>query len=171
MIVPIAKLPSKILRAPTKDLDLPVKKNTMRMIKDMVDTVRSADGVGLAAPQIGKDLNMALIYLEEMGLPAFPIINPTITKYSKEMTEMEEGCLSMPGVFGMVKRPKKITVEAYNLDGEKFVITDDTFLARVIQHEVDHLHCTLIADRIYKITKGEELLPKFGLNIKDYQQT
>ncbi len=169
MILPIAKLPSKILRTQTEDLDLPVQKNVLRLIKNMVDTVRSADGVGLAAPQISKNFNMALIYLEEAGLPAFPIINPKITKYSKEMTVMEEGCLSIPGVFGMVKRPKKITLEAYNLDGEKFVITDDTFLARVLQHEVDHLHCTLIADKFENITKGAELLPKFGLNSKDYK--
>ena len=67
----------------------------------------------------------------------------------------------MPGVFGMVRRPKKITMEAYNMEGEKFVITDDTFLARVIQHEVDHLQCVLIKDKLEKITKGKELLPKY----------
>lgn len=168
MILPITKLPSKILRTPTEDVTFPLKKSQLRLIRDMVDTVRKADGVGLAAPQTSKSLNMALIYLEEMGLPAFPIINPKITKFSKEMDEMEEGCLSMPGVFGVVRRPKKITFEAYNIDGERFVITDDTFLARVIQHEVDHLQCALIADKFEKISKGEELLPKYGLKKEHY---
>lgn len=166
MILPIAKLPSKILRTPPKDLEFPLKKSTLRLIRNMLDTVRSADGVGLAAPQVSKNLNLALIYLEEAGLPAFPIINPKITHFSKEIVAIEEGCLSMPGVFGMVRRPKKVTVEAFNLEGEKFVITDDTFLARVIQHEVDHLQCTLIADKIENITKGEELLKKYGISQK-----
>ena len=161
MILPIAKLPAHILRTPTETLTFPLKKDDVRLIKNMVDTVRDADGVGLAAPQISKNLSLAIIYLEEAGLPAFPIINPKITHYSKEMEEMEEGCLSMPGVFGMVRRPKKITMEAYNMEGEKFVITDDTFLARVIQHEVDHLQCVLIKDKLEKITKGKELLPKY----------
>lgn len=161
MIIPISKLPAKVLRTKVTDLELPGDKNLVRLIKDMIATCKAADGVGLAAPQIGKNLNLAIIYLEEVGLPAFPIINPVITKYSKEQTEMEEGCLSLPGLFGKVKRPKKITLEAYNLLGEKFTITDDTFLARVLQHEVDHLHNTLIIDKFEEITGGKELLKKF----------
>ena len=74
---------------------------------------------------------------------------------------MEEGCLSTPGLFGKVKRPKKITIEAYNVEGEKFTITDDTFLARVIQHEIDHLKNTLIIDKFEEITTGKELLKKY----------
>jgi peptide deformylase len=162
MILPIAKLPAKVLRKPVTDLTFPLKKDTVRLIKNMLDTVISARGVGLAAPQISKNLNMALIYLDEVDIPPFPIINPKITKYSKETTVMEEGCLSMPGVFGMVRRPKKITMEAYDIDGEKFTITDDTFLARVLQHEIDHLNNTLIYDKLDSITKGEQLLPIYA---------
>lgn len=161
MILPLAKLPAKVLRTPVKDLSFPLSKDNLRLIKNMLDTVRHADGVGLAAPQISQDLNLAIIFLEHVDLPAFPIINPKITKYSKQTTVMEEGCLSMPGVFGEVRRPKKITMEAYNMNGEKFIITDDTFLARVLQHEIDHLNNVLIADKFEKITKGEELLPQF----------
>jgi peptide deformylase len=162
MILPIAKLPAKILRTPVKDLKFPLKKDDVRLIKNMLDTCISARGVGLAAPQVSKDLNMALIYLDEVDIPPFPIINPKITHYSKETTEMEEGCLSMPGVFGVVRRPKKITMEAYDIDGEKFTITDDTFLARVLQHEYDHLNNTLIFDKLESITKGEELIPNYA---------
>lgn len=161
MILPISKLPAKVLRTSVKTVTLPGDKKLLRLIKDMVATCKSADGVGLAAPQIGQSLNLAIIYLEEAGLPAFPIINPIITHTSKEQTEMEEGCLSLPGVFGKVKRSKKITMEGYNLDGEKFVITDDTFLARVLQHEIDHLNKTLIIDKFTEVTGGAELLKQY----------
>jgi peptide deformylase len=132
----------------------------------MLDTVDHANGIGIAAPQVSQNLNMALIYLTEgradaKGIEPFVIINPVITEVSKETTIMEEGCLSMPGVYGEVRRPKKITMEAYDLEGKKFTITDDTFLARVLQHEIDHLHNTLIIDKLGKISQGEELLSKY----------
>mgnify|MGYP003473985814 FL=1 len=162
MILPIAKLPAKILRTPVEDLSFPLKKENVRLIKNMLDTVISAQGVGLACPQVSKNLNMALIYLDEVEIPPFPIINPKITHYSKETGVMEEGCLSMPGVFGNVRRPKKITMEAYDIDGQKFTITDDTFLARVLQHEIDHLNNVLIFDKLETITKGEDILPNYA---------
>lgn len=161
MILPISKLPAQVLRTKVVDTTLPADKKLQRLVKDMITTCKAANGVGLAAPQIGQSLNLAIIYLEEAGLPAFPIINPVIVKTSKEQTEMEEGCLSLPGLFGKVRRPKKITIEAYNLAGEKFTITDDTFLARVIQHELDHLKNTLIIDKFTEITSGQELIPEF----------
>ncbi|HMQ02062.1 MAG TPA: peptide deformylase [Candidatus Doudnabacteria bacterium] len=161
MILPISKLPAKVLRTPTTEVPLPAEKKLFRLVKDMIATCKAADGVGLAAPQIGRNLNLAIIFLEEAGLPAFPIINPVITKTSSEQTELEEGCLSIPGVFGKVKRPKKITVEAYNLEGKKFTLTDDTFLARVLQHEIDHLNRILILDKFTEITTGQELLQKY----------
>ena len=148
MILPIAKLPAKVLRSPVDDIKFPLKKDELRLIRNMLDTVISANGVGLACPQISKSLNMALIYLEDVGVPPFPIINPKITSSSKATEEMDEGCLSLPGVFGKVKRPKKITMEAFDIEGNKFSITDDTFLARVLQHEIDHLDAILFLDRV-----------------------
>ena len=162
MVLSISKLPAKVLRTPVENLEFPLKKDNLKLIKNMLDTVISANGVGLACPQISKSLNMALIYLEEMGVPPFPIINPKIVHHSKETTLMDEGCLSIPGVFGVVKRPKKITMEAQDINGEKFTITDDTFLARVLQHEIDHLNNILIIDKFEKISAGEELLPQFA---------
>lgn len=163
MILPIAKLPARVLRRPVAKLEFPLKKPQLRLIKDMVKTVRAANGVGLAATQVSKSLDLAIIYLVEAGLAGFPIINPVIIESSKEMEEMEEGCLSMPGVFGIVKRPKKITVKAFDLEGKEFTITDDMFLARVLQHEIDHLNNVLIVDKFGKITQGEELLPKYQI--------
>jgi len=161
MTIPIAHLPAQILRKPTKDIVFPLSKDMKRLIKDMLATVKKADGIGLAAPQVSKDLNFAIIYLEEMGVPPFAIFNPKITKASKEQIEIEEGCLSMPGLFGMVSRPKKITIEFQDFEGAKHVITDDGWLARVIQHEVDHLNNVLIIDKFRTITRGEELLKKY----------
>jgi peptide deformylase len=161
MVLPITKLPAQVLRRSVKDIQFPLSKAMRRLLLDMLDTVKAARGVGLAAPQVGQGLNLALIYLEESGLPPFFILNPKILETSKETTVMEEGCLSMPGVFGPVERPKKITVEFYTLDGEKQTLTDDTFLARVIQHECDHLRKTLIKDKLIDITHGKELLKNY----------
>lgn len=162
MVLPIAKLPAKILRTPVEDLDFPLKKNDLRLFQNMLDTVISAQGVGLAAPQISKNLNVAIIYLDDANVPPFMIINPKITHRSKETSLMEEGCLSTPGVYGTVRRPVKITMEAYDIEGKKFSITDDTFLARVLQHEIDHLNNELIFDKFETITKGEELVPNYS---------
>lgn len=161
MILPIAKLPSQVLRRPTEPLDFPLKRDYSRLLKNMLDTVKSAEGVGLAAPQVGQSLKLALIYIPDAGIPPLPIINPVITETSKETIELEEGCLSMPGVFGLVKRPKKITMTGYNQSGKQFTITDDTFLARVIQHEIDHLNNILIIDKFIKINQGQDLLANF----------
>lgn len=162
MNLPIAKLPARVLRRPVKQLSFPLKKSELRLIKEMVKTVRAANGVGLAATQVSHSLDLALIYLEEVaGMAGFPIINPVVVEASEETQEMEEGCLSMPGVFGMVVRPKKITVKAFDPNGKEFTITDDTFLARVLQHEIDHLNNILIIDKFTKVTQGANLIPQY----------
>lgn len=164
MILPITKLPSRVLRSPVKPVSLPAKKQLLRLVQDMLHTCRKADGIGLAGPQVSQSLNLALINLEEHGIPPFIIINPVITHRSKETTTVEEGCLSMPGVFGEVSRPKKITVEFYDLEGKKHSLTDDGWIARVIQHEIDHLQSVLIIDKLKKVTQGKELLKKYETN-------
>jgi peptide deformylase len=161
MILPITKLPVKVLRSPTRHITFPLSKDIRRLIRDMMDTVKKADGIGLAAPQVGRDLNLAVVYLEHAGIPPFVLINPVITSSSKQVAEIEEGCLSMPGVFGMVKRPKKVTVKAQDLEGKEITLTDDGWIARVMQHEIDHLNATLIIDHIETITQGKELLSKY----------
>lgn len=139
-----------ILRAPNQELEFPLPKDTRKLIDDMLLTVRKAPGIGLAAPQVGQNLMLAIINLEEIGIPPFVIINPRIVSKSIKKTLMEEGCLSIPGQFGIVKRPAKIQVEAWNRDGKKIVIKADRLLAKVLQHEIDHLNRTLIADKFVK---------------------
>ncbi len=124
----------------------------------MADTVRNADGIGLAAPQVGQSVEVVVINLEKSGLPLFPLYNPKILKKSFKKAEIEEGCLSVPGVFGLVKRHKKITVEAQNEKGEKLKFADDGWVARVVQHEIDHINGTLIIDHIKKYSQGGEIV-------------
>lgn len=124
----------------------------------MIDTVRAADGIGLAAPQVGKSVKLVVINLEKSGLQLFPLYNARVVKKGFKKVEIEEGCLSLPGIFGLVKRPKKITVEAQNMKGEKITFEDDGWVARVVQHELDHVNGRLIIDLIKKYTQGEEIV-------------
>lgn len=158
MVLPIVKLPAQVLRRPVEDVVFPLNKDVKRLIRDMLETVIKADGIGLAAPQVGRNLNLALVYLEHSGVPVFPIINPTIIKTSSEVVPIEEGCLSLPGLFGNVTRPKSITLEYCDIDGNKKKLSDDGWIARVCQHEIDHLLGTLIIDKLDNITQGKELL-------------
>lgn len=161
MVLPIVKLPGEVLRRPVRDVSFPLTKTVKRLIRDMLDTVIKADGIGLAAPQVGHSLNLALIYLEHSGVPVFPIINPKIVAVSKDFVPIEEGCLSLPGLFGDVKRPKTITVEYQDASGALKRLKDSGWIARVCQHEIDHLLGTLIIDKMDRITHGKELLPLY----------
>jgi len=121
---------------------------------EMIEACRKATGIGLAAPQIGQSIRLCIINLEHMGLPAFVLVNPKITKKSWKKVEMEEGCLSIPGLFGIVKRPVKITVEAQNMNGEINKFEADGMLSRVIQHEVDHLDGILFTSKMSRQTES-----------------
>jgi len=127
----------------------------LKLVRDMIDTCRKANGIGLAAPQIGKSLRLCIINLEHMGLPPFALINPKIVKTSWKKVDMEEGCLSIPGVFGMVKRPAKVTIKATNIEGNETKFQADGILARVIQHELDHLDGILFTSKMSKQTTGD----------------
>lgn len=154
MILKIVKIPDPILEKKTS----PVKEITpeiLKLVKDMMDTCKKANGIGLAAPQIGKSLRICIIDLEHMGLPPFALINPKIVKNSWKKVEMEEGCLSIPGLFGIVKRPAKVTVKATNIEGVDTKFEADGILARVIQHEIDHLDGVLFTSKMLKQTSGQ----------------
>lgn len=124
----------------------------------MYDTVRHANGIGLAAQQIGKDLCLAVINLEHLEIPIFALINPKVTKVSKKTDDMEEGCLSVPGVYGIVERPEKIEFTAIDHAGRTIKGECGGLLAKVIQHEVDHMSGILIIDKIKKYVKGKNLV-------------
>lgn len=158
MILPILTFPNKFLRNPTKPVVFPLSKEIQKLTRDMIDTVRNADGIGLAAPQVGKSVKLIIINLEKGGVPLMALYNPKIVSRSLKKIDIEEGCLSIPNVFGFVKRPKKVTVEAYNAEGKKIKFSDDGWISRVAQHEIDHINGILIIDLIKKYTQGEEIV-------------
>ncbi|MBQ9112853.1 MAG: peptide deformylase [Clostridia bacterium] len=124
----------------------PVDKITPRilmLLDDMVDTMRAADGVGLAAPQVGVLRRVVVIETPDEGL--FELINPKIIAFSGEQ-ESEEGCLSVPGRWGMTKRPMHVTVRALNRRGETVDYTGSGLLAKAFCHEIDHLDGKLYID-------------------------
>ena len=124
----------------------PVEKITPRIVTlldDMIQTMREADGCGLAAPQVGILRRIAVVEVEEGQV--YELINPKIVAYAGEQRE-QEGCLSIPGRWGITKRPKHVTVRAINRHGEEYEVTGSDLLARALCHEIDHLDGKLFID-------------------------
>ena len=123
-------------------------------VLEMRDTMYEKDGIGLAAPQIGKSVQLAVIDPSAEGKNFLVLINPVITFFSEETEDYEEGCLSVPDIRCIVNRPKIISVEAYDENGNTFALKHcDQLTARVIQHEIDHLNGILFIDRTSSIRR------------------
>lgn len=150
----IVKIPAPILSNETRGVDVDVfKKNSLKeLLESMRVTMAEAKGVGLAANQINENLRLFVIdknLAKEHDVPdAF--INAEITEHSAEEDELEEGCLSIPEFYVPIRRSKKIKIKALGPDGEKLKFKAKGFLARVLQHEVDHLNGITIKDRARK---------------------
>jgi peptide deformylase len=145
----IVKNPDKILRLIMKPVKN-INSETLKLAEEMKTIMKTSNGVGLAANQVGVDLRVFVIdenLAKENNVPEV-YINPEITEYSKDLAEMEEGCLSLPQYWKDIKRSKKIKFKATGIDGKKIKIKARGFLARVLQHEVDHLNGLLIKDRL-----------------------
>lgn len=123
-----------------------ITKKTLKLLKDMADSMIATNGVGIAAPQVGVNTQMAHITINKDQV--FPIINPEIL--SKSMTTIvdTEGCLSIPGVWGEVERAKEVTLRFTNLSGKEVTMKFKDFEARIVQHEVDHLNGILFIDHV-----------------------
>lgn len=121
----------------------------------MYDTMIEFDGVGLAAPQIGVDEQIAVVDIgDESG--TIELINPEILKTSGSQTGVE-GCLSFPGLYGEVTRPYYVKVKAQDRKGNTFIIEAEDYLARAIQHEIDHLHGVLFTSKVSKYIDEKDL--------------
>ncbi len=118
-----------------------------QLIADMFDSMHAADGMGLAAPQIGRSIRVAVIEFEGKRTV---YINPVLTALSKEKVLFEEGCLSLPGQFFWIERSEQVTVRYQNENGEDVKTKASGIMAIAIQHEIDHLEGTLIVDRYKK---------------------
>lgn len=131
------------------------------LIDDMVETMRAAPGVGLAAPQVNAPLRVIVVEFgdeEDESVPPklYTVVNPEIVRSSREMVVGTEGCLSIPGFIGDVDRMKSITVKGQNRRGQPVRIKAEGWLARIFQHEIDHLDGILFTDRALRVWKPEE---------------
>jgi peptide deformylase len=120
----------------------------VRLTEDMIETMYAAPGVGLAAPQVGIQKRIFVYDLGD-GEGAKVVINPTISE-SRGEWEFEEGCLSVPGLFFPIVRPKEVHLTGYDLDGNEVSIEADEYVARVFQHELDHLEGRLLLELLDK---------------------
>ena len=125
----------------------------VRLVDDMVETMYAAPGVGLAAPQIGVQKRL---FVYDIGDGPQAIVNPRIDETDGEW-EFDEGCLSVPGLYWTIVRPKQVHLVGLDLDGNEVSIEADEYLARVFQHELDHLDGTLLLDRLDPDTRKEAM--------------
>ena len=160
MILPIYLYGSEKLRNENADADLQDNEGLTKLIADMDETLKAADGCGLAAPQVGVNLNVVIVDGRDLSetyeyLHDFyrVMINPVVLEESEEVCEYSEGCLSVPGIYAEVTRPSKIKVEYYNEKFEKVVEEFDRFACRMVQHELSHLDGNLFVDNVSPIRR------------------
>lgn len=155
MILKITKLGEEILRQKCTPVEPSEINDEMRtLFNDMFETMFEANGVGLAAPQIGIAKRFFVVVSDDDVRRVF--INPQIISTSSDLCDYEEGCLSLPGFNENIKRPSKVTVQALDENGKLFTLEADGLLARIIQHEYDHL------DGIVYIDRGDQ---KFAIEV------
>lgn len=149
----VVKYPDPVLRAQARDV-AGVDGTIRELAEDMLRVMREEDGVGLAAPQVGESLRMFVTAeQDEESAPERVYINPVIVSFNGALEASDEGCLSLPGIRGTIRRPPTITLRAIGLDGEPFTLTSSGLLARCWQHEIDHLDGILIIDRMSAIDR------------------
>lgn len=165
-----------VLRQKAKKLKR-VDGSTQKLIDDMLETMRAANGLGLAAPQIGVGLRVLTIEMpkdeeEPNSGEQVILVNPEIVKAEGEQFG-EEGCLSIPGYIGMVRRAMKVSVKGLNRKGKEIRVNGTGLLARALQHEIDHLDGILFTDRLekpedlYRLNDENERVPVFQRGPKE----
>jgi peptide deformylase len=147
-LLPIQVLGSSILRVETTPV-VDFSDDLQRLIDDMFETMHAAQGIGLAAPQVGRSERLAVIEVDGERIVA---INPEIVEESGS-DRAEEGCLSIPDIYGEVERSTRVVVEATDREGKPFTVEADGLLARCLQHEIDHLHGKLFIDYLSFLKK------------------
>ena len=159
-------LGDRVLRQPAKRI-AKVDDKIRTTIKEMLQTMYSADGIGLAAPQVGinKQLIVIDIALDQPDKPPLVLINPKIVKSGSNLCNSEEGCLSIPGVYLEVTRPEEIEVSYKNEQGKPCKLKADGLLSRAIQHEMDHLNGVMFVDRVENGIALNEELKKRGFAV------
>jgi len=155
-IVPIRVVPDPVLRQKSKRVRI-IDGSIRKLIENMLETMHSAPGVGLAAPQVGTPLRVIVIGIPEQEDIA--LINPEIVRRSGERL-VNEGCLSVPGYVGELKRAVSVTVKGRDQSGREMRIKADGLLAQALEHEIDHLNGVLYIDRLESMDKLRKIEPE-----------
>lgn len=150
----IVKHPSPILNKKCKEV-VKFDHQLATLLDDMYETMKEVDGVGLAAPQVGEAIRVAIVDLDE-GQDVIELINPVVTAIGGSEVEIE-GCLSFPGLYGEVERPFYVKVEAQERDGALYELEAEGYEARAILHEIDHLDGVLFDSKILRVVELEEI--------------
>lgn len=158
----IVKVPDKVLNRKAKPVT-DFGPELQQLIDDMVETMREAPGVGLAGPQVNQLLRVIVVEFgdeedEDAPKKLFTLVNPEITRMSKETVLGIEGCLSIPGLVGNVSRSEAVTIKAQTRHGQVTKIKASGWLARIFQHEIDHTNGILFTDRTEEIYSTEDLM-------------
>ena len=170
-ILDIRVLGDPVLRKPTKPVT-EVTDELRRLIADMFETMYAAEGIGLAAPQVGRIERIAVVDVEGRK---FALINPQVLATSGSPDKAEEGCLSIPDIYGDVVRPAEVTIRATDENGNQYEETANDLLGRCFQHEIDHLDGKLFIDylsplkrkaALSKWEKAKELYPSYIRKVK-----
>lgn len=157
---------NRILRARSKEV-VKFDKDLQKFAKDLIDTMKAAKGLGIAAPQVGKNVRIFIATLgyktgrgkattERCSVVA--MVNPVIVSHGADTEIDEEGCLSLPGQYGKVERFLEVKIKFFDLEGQKQVLELNGLDARVVQHELDHINGVLFVDRIKEMEQRENLM-------------
>lgn len=149
----IVKEGDPILRKKSRPITV-IDDRIKQLAADMLETMRAANGCGLAAVQVGKLRRLVIVEVEQNK--PFILINPEIIKREGKQQEAE-GCLSIPGKWGITDRPMTVTVRATNLDGKEFTVTGTDLAARAFCHEIDHLDGILFTDKVVRMLDPDEV--------------
>jgi peptide deformylase len=154
----IIKYPNKILRRKSRAVININDPRIQTLINELAETMEKADGIGIAAPQIGENLNIIAVRVDYQSLV---FINPRVVwKNWLKRHIFEEGCLSFPNIFGLVKRPQTVWLIYQDQSGKYKSFKATGLIASVFQHEIEHLRGRLFIDKIFKYTKNEEIIKK-----------
>ena len=141
-ILDIRVLGDPVLRKPTKTVTT-ITDELRQLIADMFETMYAAEGIGLAAPQVGRVERLAVV---DVDGAKFTLINPSVVSLQGEIEKAEEGCLSIPDIYGDIERPATVTIRAMDENGDEYEATGSELLGRCFQHEIDHLDGKLFID-------------------------
>ena len=150
----VLKNPNKELREKSRELSVEeiLSDKIQTLADNMIQTTKDENGVGLAAPQVGEHVRVIVV---ETNKGLRPFFNPEITDYSRRLMISEEGCLSIPKVYGLVNRHRAVKVEALNREGNKVQLKASGFIGTIFQHEIDHLDGILFIDKAHVLKDTE----------------